>query len=810
MNKADIRYSLRSLLRDRSSSITGITGYAVALTCAILIMIYIRFELSYDSFHASPESIYRISVRLQPEYAYMGNDLFIPTPGALHDVLINEIPGVEAAARYYLSSHTVEYDGDVFREHGFCYADESFLEIFNFPVLKGDESKAFRDPFAILITESMATKYFGSDDPLGKALKIDNTWIYTVTGVIKDPPANSHITFSFLTGLQTYLRVRRSAEQKISSWTNNDFFTYVRLKGNTSPDQVSGLLEMIDDGHLEGKGELFSGLKWVLQPVMGIHLGGNGNFEPGENSSTGILWILASTGLLIILLATLNYLNLSMAQILQRGKEIGVLKIAGIGQKRLIFKLMSESLSLGFAGVLLALIMVWLTLPFFSDLVGRDLDFGMILSPVLVVTVLSLIVIVGLIPGFISSITLASVNPVNLLNGRPVRTNGRAKPGFLRRLIVIVQYAISVAALTFAFTILLQIDHINRKDIGYATDDILTVFLTDPELKKNPERLLSELRGMPEVAELCLSSHLPSGVNASSLGYWEGMPEERKQIVYNMGIDENFIDLYELEIVSGRDFSSLFGSDRSESCLINETAASMTGWPDPAGKRYGFSNQFKGTVIGVVRDFNFQSVDLPVEPLVIFPLGSDEYKSPGYVSVRIREGSMDKALESVTEVVNRVSPGYLNQVSVLSERIEKMYSDEKRQSRLAISLSVVALLLTCLGQYALTRFEIRRKTGEVVIRKINGATRLAITRLFIGEQAGQIGIASLAGLPVAFFLGLAWLENYAWRIDLGPSLFVVPILTVFALSLVVTIAQITRIAAIKPGRGESIAGFFRS
>jgi putative ABC transport system permease protein len=810
MNRTDIKYSLRSLMKDRSSSITGIMGYAIALTCSILIMIYIRFEVSYDSFHNNPESVYRISVRLLPEYAYMGNDLFIPTPGALRDALINEVAGVESAARYYQSSHTVEHHGNVFREPGFCYADESFLDIFNFPVLKGESSIVFRDPFAILITESMAAKYFGDDDPVGETLKIDNRYIYSIAGIIKDPPANSHITFSFLTGMQTYLRVRRSAEEKINSWTNNDFFTYVRLDNKTSPDQVSGQLDKIAAVHLEGKGQLFTGMRWALQPIRGIHLGGNGNFEPGNNSSTSILWILACTGLLIILLASLNYLNLSMARTLQRGKETGVLKIAGIGQKRLIFQLAGKSLSLSMAGVLLALLLVWLTLPFFSDLVGRDLSFAMILSPAVIVLVLSIIVIVGLIPGLVSAFTLASVNPVLLLNGQPFRVQARTKPGLLRRLIVIVQYTISIIAITFTFTIFLQINHIKKKDIGYATNDILNVFLTDPLLKENPESLLSELRGIPEIVKVALSSHLPNSVNASSLGYWEGKPEDQVQIVYNMGIDEEFIDLYEMDIVSGRGFSSRFGSDRFESCIINETAVAQAGWADPIGKRFGFSNQYKGTVIGVVRDFNFQSVNLSVEPLVIFSLGSGEYKSPTWISVTVREGTLEKALKSVTEAVKRVSPGYLNQVSVLSDRVEKMYSDEKRQFRIAMTLSIIALLLTCLGQYALLRYEIRRRTGEVVIRKINGATRLAIIRLFIGEQVRQIGIASLFGLPAAFLLGSRWLENYAFRINQGPVLFVIPLLVIFLLSLVVTIAQILRIARIKPGRGENITNLFRS
>lgn len=810
MHKSDISYSVRSLLKDKSSTLTGILGYAVALTCAILIMVYIKFELSYDTFHYNPDSVYRISVRLLPEYAYMGNDLFIPTPGALRDALIKEVPGVESAARYYLSSHTVECNGNVFREHGFCYADDSFLEIFSFPVIRGESSKAFRDPFALLITESMAEKYFGHDDPVGKTLKIDNMYIYSIVGIISDPPANSHITFSFITGLHTYLRVRRSAEQKINAWTDNDFFTYVKLDNRTSPDRISDQIEKIAEGHLEGKGPFFSGLKWVLQPVRGIHLGGNGNFEPGKNSSTAILWILASTGLLIILLATLNYLNLSMARIMQRGKEIGVLKLAGIGQKRLIFRLVSESLSLSIAGVLLALFMAWLALPSFSDLVGRDLDFAMILTPAVIVLVLSLITIIGLIPGLISAFTLASVNPVLLLCGKAVHKQGKLKPGFIKRLIVIVQYSISIVALTFTLTILLQIDHIKKKDKGYAPEDILNIFLTDPQLKQNPERLVSELRGIPEVGDIALSSHLPYSVNAGSMGYWEGKPDDRKQIVYNMGIDERFIDLYKMDIVTGRDFSSLFGSDRFQGCLINETAVAEAGWTDPIGKQYGFNNKYKATVIGVVRDFNFQSVDVPVEPLVIFPLGSGEYKSPAWISVNISEGMMEKAMKSVTEVVKRVSPGYLNQVSVLSDRIEKMYIDEKRYFRIAVSLSFVALLLTCMGQFALSRYEIRRRTGEVVIRKINGATRFAIIRLFIGEQVKQISVASLAGLPAALLLGSAWLENYAFRINQGPLLFVIPLLAIFLLSLVVTIAQIMRIAAIKPRPGDGFTVFFRS
>jgi putative ABC transport system permease protein len=264
-----------------------------------------------------------------------------------------------------------------------------------------------------------------------------------------------------------------------------------------------------------------------------------------------------------------------------------------------------------------------------------------------------------------------------------------------------------------------------------------------------------------------------------------------------------------MEIVTGRDFSSLHGSDIFEACLINETAAAVAGWTDPVGKRFGFNDHYKGSVVGVVRDFNFQSASYPVEPLIIFPLGSAEYKTPLYVSVAVRIGSMERALRSVTEVVNRLSPGYLNQITILRDRIERQYSDEKRHLRIAVALSFLAVILTCMGQYALSRYEIRRRTGEVVIRKINGATRHAIVKLFIGEEARQIAIASLVALPVAWFFNSGWLENYAYRINQGPLLFLIPIIVVFLLSVMVTISQIVRISAIKPGHDASIAYFFR-
>jgi putative ABC transport system permease protein len=809
MNKTDLNYLTRSLLKDKSSSITGILGYAVALSCSILIMVYIKFEISYDRFHQSPESLYRIAVRLCPENAYMGNDLFIPTPGALCGLLKNEVPGVESAARYYHSSHTVENEGNVFRENGFLYADESFLDLFSFPVLTGSPGKAFQDPYAMLITDSMAEKYFGDDDPVGKTLRVDNSYTYSIVGIISDPPLNSHIAFSFISGMPTYLRVRRSAEQKINSWTDNDFFTYVRLDDRTTPDQVAKQLDRLDDAHLEGKGEFFSGMKWELQPVTKIHLGGNANFEPGKNSSSGILWILATTGLLIILLATLNYLNLSMAQVLQRGKEIGVLKMAGITNKRLVFQLVGETLLLSIMGALLALVIVWMALPPFSALVGRELNFGMVLNPVFPGLVMILTLVVGLIPGFVSTLTMSSANPVSLLNGSPVIKMGKTKPGRVRRLIVTLQYSVSVVGLVIALTILLQINHIRKKDVGYAADNIINIYLTDPRLKENADILISELQGIPEVEKVALSSHLPGAVNASSFGYWEGKPEDKKQIVYNMGIDERFVSLYNMEIVTGRDFSSLHGSDIFEACLINETAAAVAGWTDPVGKRFGFNDHYKGSVVGVVRDFNFQSASYPVEPLIIFPLGSAEYKTPLYVSVAVRIGSMERALRSVTEVVNRLSPGYLNQITILRDRIERQYSDEKRHLRIAVALSFLAVILTCMGQYALSRYEIRRRTGEVVIRKINGATRHAIVKLFIGEEARQIAIASLVALPVAWFFNSGWLENYAYRINQGPLLFLIPIIVVFLLSVMVTISQIVRISAIKPGHDASIAYFFR-
>ncbi len=803
MRKIQIRYSLKSLFRGKNHAIAGITGFAIALSCSLMIMIYIVNELSYDSYHDNAGSIYRVVSKVDPQYAYMGSDIFISTPGALRDALIDDVPGIEQSTKFYTSSHTVECDGNLFREGGFLYSDAAFLEIFNFPLITGDKEKAFREPYAILITESIAHKYYGDDNPVGKTIKIDNRHIYTVVGVLEDIPENSHFRFNFLTGLETYLRVRRSAENKINSWSDFDFYTYVRLSDNVTQEEIDKRLDYLISRYIDRENDsVFEGMKWILQPLKGIHLGGNANFEVGKNSNTKILWILASAGFLIILIATLNYLNLSTAQLMSRSKEAGILKICGSGRRELIIQLLGETVMLAFAGVLLAMFIAWLVLPFFAEFTGRNLVYSMVFKPQMLIMIIILVVVIGITSGIFTAIKLASGKPLTLLmEDGPVAILGRNKPGAIRRTIVVLQYMISITALIIVMTILVQLNFIKKSDLGFTKDNIISIFIADPAVKKNPDGLLSELRKISGVVDVTVSSHLPCDINASSIGFWEGKQDDNKDIVYNMGVDEHFIDFYNMEIVKGRGFSSGFGSDSHESLIINETAASLTGWADPIGMKYGLSGRYYGTVIGVVKDFNFQKLSLPLEPLVIFPVGSSEYEYPDIISVKVSPGTMDLTLQSVKKTLNRLSPGYINGISIMSDRIERMYRDDVMLSGIAIFSTAIAMLLTFFGQYALSFFETRRRTREIVIRKVNGATPVRIVKLFTKELLFQVSIAFIIACPITYYLITSWLKNFAYRINTGPGLFIFPALIIFSVSFIVICARLIKVSKINPAAG---------
>ena len=567
--------ALKSIISQGHQSVISALGLSVALSCSILILLYVQYEISYDKFHENAENICRIVTKNAAEFSYMGKDVFAVTPASLKDALVKNIPEVENSTKCRLYSHTLEYKSALFTEEGFLYADPDFLKIFTFPVITGNPDEVLKNPFTLFITKEMATKYFGNEDPLGQVLKADNKYLFTVMGILENIPQNSHFDFDFLTGFETLYQIR-GGKARIETWGNFSYSTYVKLPDNVAPEDIKDKLRELAVNSLP-KEPLFEDMQWIAEPMVNIHLGGNNNFEPGKNSDIRYLYLIISIGIFILLIACFNYMNMATARGYGRGREIGILKVAGSSKMDLIMRFIAESLILSLGGLILALGIIFLILPAFSVFTERPLYFSMIFEFDTLLLIFALTLITGIFAGLYPAIHLSSKSPLHLIREDFKNQGGNKGPGKLRNLFVILQYTISIVAIICTFTVLHQLNFVKNTDSGFRKDNILTISLSDPALRKRPEVLINELRKDPGIIDISTSAYLPNAITSASFWIWEGLPSETTVTVYRNGLGIDFIDFYDLEIVSGRGFSKDFSSDSTESYIINQTTCKKDG-----------------------------------------------------------------------------------------------------------------------------------------------------------------------------------------------------------------------------------------
>ncbi|MDX9728029.1 MAG: ABC transporter permease [Bacteroidales bacterium] len=692
MVKSYLKLSVRSIISQGQQSIISIFGISIALTCAILIILYVQYELSYDSYHENADQIYRI-IRKQPGHVFMGKDLFAVTPDPLKNALINDIPEIKNSTKCNLKFHILEYNSKLFEEGGFLYADTDFLEIFTFPVITGNPAEALKEPFTLFMTEDMAVKYFGNEDPVGKTILADNKYLFTVCGILQNIPQNSHFHFDFLTGFETYYSISGSRDAA-NRWDGHSHTTYVQLFDNANAEDIEDKLEDLTSRYLSSY-SFFKDSRFIAEPLRKIHLRSDANFSISGNGD-------------------IRYIHLISA-----------------------------------AGILPAL-------------------------------------------------HLSSITPVNLINEN-YKALGGNRSWQLRNFLVVVQNVISMVALVCTFTVMRQLNFIETSDMGFEKENIITVELKDPAIRKNPGTLLNELRKNPAITDMATSSNLPVNTQGTSYASWEGKPEELKQFVYRAGIGNDFIDFYGLKVISGRGFSNDFSSDTSDNFIINETAAKIMGMDDPVGKKFGFNKEAGlGTIIGVIEDYHFQSLHLAIEPLALAATGSDAFKLPRYVSIRVKPGTISETLTFIDLTMKEMSPHYMNPVSVFSDRVEMMYRSEMKLASLFIISALLAVMLTCLGQYSLSSYTTESRTREMVIRKVMGAQPPGIIGLITSQTLKWILISILFAWPVAYLLMAKWLQNFTYHINIGTGVFLLSLLIIILISLTAVSYHIIKLARVNP------------
>jgi len=791
-----LKLALKSIISQRQQSLISAAGLSVALSCGILILLYVQYELSFDKYHDNARNIYRIISKHSAGFSYMGKDLFAVTPAALKDALVNEIPEVENSTKCKLTTHTLEYNSSLFNEKGFLYADPDFLKIFTFPVISGNPAEDLKEPFTLFLTEEMAEKYFGNEEAVGKTIIADNKYVFTVRGVLKNIPDNSHFDFNFLTGFET-LYSERGGKDKVETWTSSSYSTYIQLIDNARPEDIKGKLRELVETQLPDV-PLYKDMQWIPVPLGSVHLGGTINFDPGNTSDIRYIYLIISIGVFILLIACFNYMNMATARAYSRGREIGILKVAGSSKSDLILQFIIESVVISFGGLILALVIVCFVLPAFNTFTERALTFSMIFEYSTMIKVMVLTILTGLFAGIYPAVHLSLMSPLHLIKEEFKNIGGKRGSGKLRNLLVVLQYIISIVALISTFTVLRQLSFVKNTDLGFLRENILTISIKDPALSERPDVLINELLGNPEIEDASVSSNLPHSITSASFGTWEGKQEGTNMTIFRIGTGNNFTEFYDLKIVSGRGFSRDYSADSADSYIINQAAARMIGWDNPVGKKFGFQDSRLGNVIGVAEDFNFQSLHLDIEPLAISLIGSSEFPRTSFISVRISPGNLYDARLFIEEKLKVLSPHYLNPVSILGDQVDSMYRSDRKLSTLFIFAAVLAVILTCLGQYSLSSYTTKSRTKEMVIRKLMGSQSSGILAVLIGEMIKWIMISIVVAWPLAYLLMKKWLENFAFHIEIGAGVFLLSLLISVIITLIAISYHVIKLSMVNP------------
>lgn len=766
------KIALRNLRKHKGYSFINVAGLAIGIACCLLIFLLIRDELSFDQFHEHKNQIYRVIIQ-QPGQFYMGTDYLAVTPAPLASALIEEFPEVIKATRIDQSNNVImSYKNKRFYEDGFLWADNHFFDVFSFPFLRGDQSEALSEPYSMVISKRMAQKYFGDEDPIGKIMALSNRYDFKVTGIMKDVPQNSHLQFDFLAPLMT-LKSIRGQEDYLESWGNYSYYTYILLSKGYPPKSLEKKFSAFSEKYM---GERLCRMRerdptreagrFFLQPLKRIHLYSHLNFEISPNSDIKQIYLLSALAFVILLIACINYMNLATARSAIRAKEVGMRKVIGAERRQLIRQFIGESIFLSFIAILLAAILVEILLPVFNSIIGKSIRLHFFNDWEFFIGLICVALVVGIISGSYPAFFLSSFQPVTVLKGN-LKTE--VKGSILRRILVIFQFAASIVLVISTVIIYSQIEYMRNMKLGFSREQVVVLPVRDRELRQNHEPFKHELLQNPAILGCAASTWLPSNIR-TNVGdtIWEGMEEGMDMQVYLLQADYDFIDLFEIELVEGRNFSREFSTD-SQAYIVNEAARKIFGWEEALGKRFGFRREEigLGQVIGVVKNFHFLSLHQEIQPLVIHL--TENWMS--YLSVKINTQNIRQTVEFLKTKWKKFSPNYPFEYFFLDDDLEKMFRSEMRLGKIFASFTVLAIFIACLGLFGLASFTSEQRTKEIGVRKVLGASFSNIVVLLSKEFSKWVLIASLIAWPVAYYTVSQWLQSFAYRISIGIWIF---------------------------------------
>ena len=765
--------AFRNLWRHKTFSLINILGLAVGMTACYFIFLYVSFEKSYDRFHSKADRIYRIVGDLKTPSETLQVGITI-APLAVY--LKKDFPEVEEAVRLQSDGFLVKKDNIKFQEERSVLADSGFFKVFDFPLLQGNRNTALQLPMSVILSETTAKKYFGTVNPMGKQLQLTGKAINaTVTGVMKDIPGNSQIQADMLVSMSSYKDIYDQPTSD-DEWTNHFFITYLLLKPNTDVNaftkKLPGFME-VHHGKLARKYQMFE--TFHLEPLKDVYLtttytGPVKMFITGNKNNVYIFSVIA---IFILLIACINFINITTARSAERAKEVGIRKVVGAMRSQLAGQFIGESIVICLCSFLLSVLFGSLAMPMFNELAGKEISGNIFNNPVQIIGLLILSLSVGIISGFYPSLMLSSFKPVTVLKGRFATSS---KGLLLRKGLVVFQFVISITLIIGTMIIYLQLNFLRNQQLGFSKEQEIIIYTNYDKNKDAFKESLSSIRG---VISTTYSSSVPGTDHNSAYSEVENKKGELQQSNLNLYfVDFDYIQQYNLAMVAGRTFSKEYPTDSTEAMIINESTVKMLGYDSPkdaVGRRFSQWGR-KGRIIGVLKDFHYKSLQQKIEPLVmrIEPGGF------GYISIKVEAKNLASTIKDIEKKWNTIIPNRPFDYYFLDEFFNSQYRAEDNFGRLFFYFATLAIFISCLGLLGLSSYSTIQRRKEIGVRKIMGAGIADIVNLLSVDFLKLVCIAFIIGAPLAWLGMNKWLDDFAYRTH--------PSIWIFALSGILAMA----------------------
>lgn len=788
-----LKIAFRNLLKYKSYSLINIFGLAIGVAACILILLYVNDELSYDKYNKKAERTYRLYAKVIMQEREMN---MVVTPAPAGATLVHDFPEVVQYTRLLPNANMlIRYKENVFNETRFFWADSTLFDVFTIPFIEGNPGSALNQPHTVVLTESLAKKYFGNEDPMNKTMNFEDGTPYKVSGVVKDCPANSHFHYDIFASMASI------QAGKSNFWVNNNFYTYIVLKKGASASSLQAKLPALVKKYAgpqiykalgitfdewEKRGNTF---QFYLQPLTSIHLHSNMENELEANGNINYVYVFSITAIFILLIACINFMNLSTARSVTRSKEVGVRKVLGSNKVQLVKQFLFESFILTFIAISVAVLLVEIFLPSFNNLAGKNLHTSYFSSLLAIPALLIAVLIVGLISGSYPAFFLSSFQPSKILKARMSGNKG----SWLRSGLVIFQFSISIILFIGTIIIYNQMKYIQNADLGFNKEHVL-VIQRAWALENHAQAFKDELLKNPRIISASNTNDLPGHQSSETVFKLENAPASKQYLMSLISTDDKFAKTMGIEVVKGRYFSKKNPSD-STAVVINESAAKTFNLVDPVGKRIIFAGQNStSTIIGVVKDFHLMSLHQKIQPLII-------YYSRGqtaYLPIRISSNDIPASVSLVKNAWKKFVPNKPFEYFFLDEDLNRLYQSEIKTGQILTSFSVLAIFIACLGLFGLASFTAERRTKEIGIRKALGASIPGVIYLLSKEFTKWVLIANVIAWPIAYYFMNDWLKDFAYRINIPLWAFILSGVLAFVIALITVSTNAIKAAKANP------------